>query len=458
MPKKETQIPAVGISAIQFDFPKIYLPIETLAQKRQIEPAKLQKGLGLLKMSWLDTHQDIITLGANALLRLISQENIDLAAISRIYVATESSLDQSKPMATYIVELVAQHLKQKTNHCDVVDLTFACIGGVDALQNCLDYIQLNPTKKAIVVTTDFAKYDLASSGEYTQGAGAMALLITANPKIITFSSEFGISMASVFDFFKPKQYISKEKITQSTNNPDWFGIQENEVTIIKEQPVFDGQYSNSCYIERITEAYAHFKTLNERTDKPYENWDFICLHLPYSFQGRRTFVEIFAQEHPELLEKATGENRAEKIKALTQSETYKNLVASKIQRSEIASSDIGNIYTGSIFLGFLSSLYFAAKDQVSLVNQKVGFIAYGSGSKSKVFEGHLVPNWEQEILKTKLDIALENRGAIDFETYEKLHKKETKTAILTPENEFVFTHIETENPVLKGARYYMYKA
>jgi hydroxymethylglutaryl-CoA synthase len=52
--------------------------------------------------------------------------------------------------------------------CDVVDFTFACIAGVDAIQNCLDFIKLNPDKKAIVVTTDIAKYDLNSGGEYTQ--------------------------------------------------------------------------------------------------------------------------------------------------------------------------------------------------------------------------------------------------------------------------------------------------
>jgi hydroxymethylglutaryl-CoA synthase len=34
--------------------------------------------------------------------------------------------------------------------CDVVDFTFACIAGVDAMQNCLDFIRLNP-RKAIVV-------------------------------------------------------------------------------------------------------------------------------------------------------------------------------------------------------------------------------------------------------------------------------------------------------------------
>lgn len=42
----------VGISAIQLDFPKLYLPFEELAQHRNIEPMKLIKGLGMQRMSF----------------------------------------------------------------------------------------------------------------------------------------------------------------------------------------------------------------------------------------------------------------------------------------------------------------------------------------------------------------------------------------------------------------------
>ncbi len=239
----------VGIDAIQFDVPKIFLPIKDLANARAIEPAKLEIGLGLLNMSLLDVHQDVITLAANAIYKLIEQENIQLEEIARIYVGTESGLDNSKPIASYLVSILENELgKGKLKHCDAVDMTFACIGGVDAFHNCLDYIRLNPSKKAIVVTTDNAKYDLNSTGEYTQGAGAIAMLVTSNPRILLINQPVGVSTEGVFDFFKPKQTISKELITSSKNNPEWFGVLESEVTIVKEQPVFDGQYSNECYI------------------------------------------------------------------------------------------------------------------------------------------------------------------------------------------------------------------
>lgn len=447
----------VGIAAIQFDVPKIYLPIEVLAQNRNIEPEKLTKGLGLQKMSFLDVNQDIITLGSNALYKLIQQENINPSEISRIYVGTESSYDNSKPVASYLLQVVEQKLGAKSfQNCDVVDFTFACIGAVDALQNCVDYIKLNPNKKAIVVATDNAKYDLRSTGEYTQGAGAIAMLISANPSIISFSSETGVSTSGVFDFFKPKITISKTEIINNSNNEEWFGILETEITISKEQPVFDGQYSNSCYIKQITEAYNHFKKVSNQNEIVFNNWELIFMHLPYCFQGRRTFIDIFANENPRLFEAQEGENTKDKMRALSKSIEYTTLVNQKIKPSEIASGEVGNIYTGSIFLGFLSALYLSLQENKSLTNQKTGFIAYGSGSKAKVFEGTIERNWQEKIAKTNLVEILAQRTAIDFETYNKLHKKEQKTAVLKPNNEFILDFIENENPVLKGARYYKF--
>lgn len=445
----------VGIDSISFDIPKLYLPISTLANKRNIEPDKLIKGLGLHKMSFPDQHQDVVTFAANAGLKLIQQENINPTEIARIYLGSESGVDSSKPIASYILSLLESKVGIGSfRNCDVVDLTFACIGGIDALQNCLDFIRLNPNKKAIVIASDNAKYDLESSGEYTQGAGAIAMLITSNPRILSFSNEVGVSTEGVFDFFKPRRTFSKSEITNSSDNPEWFGVLENEVSIYKEQPVFDGQYSNQCYINRITEAYEHFKRESQQTGKVYENWVSILMHLPYCFQGRRTFIEIFANENPTLLENQIGDSQKDKLKALTKSSEYLELINQKIYPSEIASGQVGNIYTGSIFLGLLSSLCFHAKQNTNLENQKVGFIAYGSGSKSKVFEATVSENWKTVINQIHLFETLENNHPIDFETYESLHKKESTESVLSPKNEFVLASIEKENPVLVGARYY----
>ena len=91
-----------------------------------------------------------------------------------------------------------------------------------------------------------------------------------------------------------------------------------------------------------------------------------------------------------------------------------------------------------------------------MTNAKFGFVAYGSGSKSKVFEAEVSEKWQNQIEKVTLFETLENSTAIDFITYERLHKKELKQSVGTPKHEFYLHSIDKENPVLVGARYYKY--
>lgn len=446
-----------GIDAISFDVAKIHLPINTLAKARNIEPEKLEKGLGLIKMTFPDTHQDTVVFGANALTKLISKNNINLNEIARIYVGTESAIDSSKPTSSFLIALIEQKFGENTlSECDVVDFTFACIGGVDAMQNCIDFVKLNPTKKAIVVTTDFAKYDLNSTGEYTQGAGALALLITSNPRIIAFENNWATSTKGVFDFFKPYRTISKTAITGNTNNEPWFENLESEIEIHKDQPIFDGQYSNQCYMDRTKNAYFSFKKSKNTSETVYDSWRSIVMHLPYAFQGRRMLSEIYALDASDTI--ISGDEDASeyqnKLKKISKSEAYKEFVNEKLMPAEIASSLIGNLYTGSIFMGLLSTLAHFHDTKKEISGSKFGFLAYGSGSKSKVFEGTIQTDWKLAIAGVNLFETIEKSFEIDFDTYNKLHKKEQKTSIQTPRNEWVLDRIENKIPNLIGARYY----
>lgn len=447
----------IGIDAIAFDVAQIHLPIKTLATARNIEAEKLEKGLGLLKMTLPDVHQDTVVFGANALTKLIQDNKINLAEIARIYVGTESGIDSSKPIGSFLLSLMEQKFGENTlSECDVVDFTFACIGGVDALQNCIDFVRLNPTKKAIVVTSDIAKYDLNSTGEYTQGAGALAMLISQNPKIIAFENIWATNTKGVFDFFKPYRTVSKEQITGKSTNESWFDNLEAEIEIHKDQPVFDGQYSNQCYMDRTRNAYFSFKKASNTSETIYTTWKSIIMHLPYAFQGRRMLSEIYALDHQTPIVDGTEDAAMyqNKLKETSKSSEYQAFVTEKLQPAEIASSLIGNLYTGSIFMGLLSTLahFYDTKNEVT--GEKFGFLAYGSGSKSKVFEGIIQENWKEAIAKVSLFETLAKSQEIDFETYERLHKKEQKQTIKSPKSEWILDRIETEIPNLTGARYY----
>ena len=90
----------VGIDAIHYYVPKTYLPIEELANARAIEYAKLNKGLGLESMAIPDVNEDVASMAAQAVLRLMNQNGLNPKEIGRIYLGTKSALDAAKPTAT----------------------------------------------------------------------------------------------------------------------------------------------------------------------------------------------------------------------------------------------------------------------------------------------------------------------------------------------------------------------
>ena len=118
-----------------------------------------------------DVHEDTATMGANAVARIIDRNKLEPTKIGRIYLGTESALDGSKPTATYIMDMLEQRYSKKYGpecfrNCDVVDMTFACIGAVDAMHNTLDWVARGGAEQdriGVVVFADNAKYDLGSS-------------------------------------------------------------------------------------------------------------------------------------------------------------------------------------------------------------------------------------------------------------------------------------------------------
>lgn len=451
---------ATGIDAIAFYVPQLYVTMDNLAEARGIEAEKLKRGLGLQKMAVPNIGEDAATFAANALLNLITQNNIDPNEIGRVYLGTESAIDGSKPTATYAVEIVEKELattygERSFKNCDVVDLTFACVGAVDALQNSIDWVKQDQSRKAIVIASDLSKYDINSTGEYTQGAGAVAVLISHNPSIITIDDVWGVAFKSEGDFFKPRRSYKKadllksllseldleassEKIAKfiSTTNSEFWSDSNEVVEVFKEEPVFDGQFSNACYSDRITEALEHFNQ-NKPTDFN-EKWQHIVFHLPYAFHGRRIIFNNWLnwikdsnlqQDLENEIGKPEDSDPKDWSKKAYKSKLYSDFVNSRIAQGELASSEIGNMYTASIFMSLLSFLSDNYRNKKDITGNPVGFIAYGSGSKSKVFEGVVQNDWMSKIKDIKLFETLENRTAISVDTYESIHRSKLEQPV-----------------------------
>lgn len=504
----------IGIDDLAVYVPKLFLEIADLAAARGIAPEKLRLGLGLEKMALPDVHEDAATMAAEAVFELFQKNDLDPRRVGRLYLGTESALDGAKPTATYALDMVrqklaAQHGADCFRHCDAVDLTFACIGAVDALQNCLDWLAADRERVAIVVASDLAKYDLASTGEYTQGAGAVAMLLKWNPNLLIFNNLWGVATESVHDFFKPRRRFQKNEIVQevlaeaglmngaadkvlakflatspaaAVETRSFLQNGEPLVEVFREMPVFDGQFSNQCYQQRMTEALAHFRELAvekglfsaQKFRALSDRWARLIFHLPYAFHAKRIFVEQFVFEQKEKgawaiiqaklavaepEKSAFGDSKSfEKAKAgwlksVAESIDYQRFVVEKLEKAQRASSEIGNVYTASIFVALMSSLESDRLENVDLTGQKIGFVAYGSGSKAKVFEAEVQPGWREKVAGFRLFEKLTDRRAVSYDEYEALHTGRQATSFWEGEGRFALKFIESGG-IIAGARHY----
>lgn len=499
----------VGIDDLSAYIPQLYLPISSLAQARDIEYAKLNKGLGLTDMALADVHEDAATMAANAVLQLIEQNDLHPNQIGRIYLGSESSLDGAKPMATYVLEMLSQYFSDRYGpdcflNCDVVDLTFACIGSIDAMHNTLDWVRAGQDRIGIIVGSDIAKYELNSTGEYTQGAGAVALLVKANPRLMSIGEHWGVATRGVHDFFKPVRKLDKKAlikevikmtgkngididalIEQLENKPEVTGVLDDNnrtLALHKDTPVFDGPYSNDCYQERIKEALSHYaqEAGLDQAAPITDDWRRLVFHLPYAFQARRMFSEIFylesvsrgdwpalkadlEMEVPQAAnfedEKAFQKAYGKFLRAVSKTDRYRTFVKEKIARGEWASSHMGNLYTSSLFLALMSTLEQDLREETKLDHQQFGFFGYGSGSKSKVFTGTLQAGWEKIVARFQLAKRLDLRSAVSYADYEALHRGRLKAPLGDAKNIFYLSKVnEEKGSVREGARHYRWSA
>ena len=320
--------------------PRLYLDMRDLRGfEKCTDYDKLNKGLGLSAMAIPDVHEDTATMGAMAVMRLIDRNGLNPRDIGRLYLGTESALDGAKPTATYIVEMLTQRYASRFGedcfqNCDVVDMTFACIGAVDALHTTLDWCagsSPEDERMGIVVYSD-NEYELGSPGEYTQGAGGGALLIRRNPRLLTIPDCWGISTSPAHDFFKPRREMSIRALMGNVLDlaretganlrkgildrmmrhlPDStlrrlgiFAHGEERISIHRDEPVFDGQYSNRCYQNAVRDAFVDFQRRATRIGRYdadgdprfTEQWDRIIMHLPYAFQAKRMFPAVFHKD------------------------------------------------------------------------------------------------------------------------------------------------------------------
>ena len=461
---------AAGIDDISIYIPRLYLDASDFAKARGLDPEKLERGLGIGQMAIVDTNQDPACLAANACLRVMQKNKLTPDKIGRLYVATESAFDESKAMNSYVIGMLEQvYGKDTFGHCGGIECKFACVSGSYALYDNTNWIRAGEAedKYALVVVSDIAKYDLGSSGEVTQGAGAVAMLLNDNPRLLSFDPKVtSTSIKNEYDFYRP------------------FG---------KETPIVHGQYSNLLYLIQVKNALIDYKRRVKETgliklkegETILDHVDYLNMHLPYSNMGKKALaylvrhewrdlprwkkiIEEIGMEEPipkdprgtieSVLEDAEFmANDHQFTKLFTSTKMYAELYESKLASSLIASKMIGNLYTASLYLGFRSSLEFEYQKGIDLEGKRVGFCSYGSGASAMIFSGVIQPEYDQVVKDMNLEAELGPRTKLSLDEYEELHenKRTYEENIRSANKEFVIVDVKTSTES-KGERHYAF--
>ncbi|PIE21595.1 MAG: hydroxymethylglutaryl-CoA synthase [Arachnia propionica] len=353
-----TEAIRVGIHDMSMATTHYSMDLSVLAAHNGTDVQKYYRGIGQQVMSVAARDEDIVTLGASAAAPIIAKHG--KAGIRTVLLATETGIDQSKAAGIYIHSLLDLPTTAR-----VLELKQACYSGTAALQFAASLVARDPSQRVLVIASDVAKYDLDSSGEATQGAGAVAMLVAANPALLEIEPSAGVYTEDIMDFWRPNYRTTA---------------------------VLDGKYSMRAYLRAVEGAWADYR---EQGGSAFDEIDTVCYHQPF------TKMAVKAQRHLAKLNHHPHEDAAE---VLEPTFGYNRLV--------------GNTYTASLYLGLLSLL----DSRDDLAGRRIGICSYGSGAVAEFFTMLVQPGYQEHRRQAETQAAIDSREPLDYETYRDLHE------------------------------------
>lgn len=351
----------VGIDALAVYTSRYALALAELARARGIDAEKFHTGLGQYIMSVPPPGEDIVTMGANAASKAL--QGMDVNDIALFLFATESGIDQSKAAGLFVHGLL-----ELPSHCRVVELKQACYSGTAAIQMGLSFLRDHPDKKVLVVASDIARYGLGTTGESSQGSGAVAMVLAAEPRVLAIEPEYGVATENVMDFWRPN-YLHEALV--------------------------DGKYSSKLYLVMLEKSWQQYQAASRRN---FSDHAYFCYHTPV----------------PRLVEKAH-----QHLMKINRQQLPEENTNQMIQYALEYGRKAGNSYSASLYLGLASLLDLAPED---LAGKRIGFYSYGSGCVAEYFSGLVRPGYRDALHAGYHKELLASRKLLDYETYEQFFK------------------------------------
>lgn len=350
----------VGIGDIRFYVPRNEIRLAELVARRISEKPELKKHLdralqttGQRAIRFPLPSEDTATMAAEAARELLAENAAGKTEGLRwLVTGTETGVDHSKPVSAYVQGMLAKASIALPVNVATFQVQHACAGGSLGMLNVAGMLALSRNAKdtGLVIASDISRYSLSSTAEITQGAGAAAMLLERDPRLLEFDpSVAGFASHDVDDFFRPLDSTTAK---------------------------VKGGYSMECYLQAFQEAWDdHLARIGAEGKAWLAGLDAVVLHTPF-----RNMPEIAIRR---LLARELGLDDAAADAWLAQRSFFDavDIIA-----------DIGNSYSASIFI-FLASTLRVMRDRLGagIVGKKILFASYGSGNVMTVFTATVAP-------------------------------------------------------------------
>jgi hydroxymethylglutaryl-CoA synthase len=490
---KRTQ--TIGISGLAAYIPPYRVWLEDWCEWTDNQWDKIREVVGRSFRVRGQNHS-VYTMAANAVLRLIDQYDVDPRRVKFLALGTESSTDNSA--GAIIVKgmvdeaLVARGKAPISRSCEVPEFKHACLGGVYGMKGAIRHLALDGAgSQAIVVCADIAEYARGSSGEPTQGAGAVAMLLEEDPQlaVVDLVGSGSASDYRIMDFRKPMLRFC--------------GQDRSETHQVQDFPVFNGKYSTTCYIDETLHALKDMYDKRDLDPGMYlRSLRNVFMHRPYrrmpetgwavsylvalSLGSDEDIAELASYceaagvdtdavleemgSKPAVAELATRERHSYEaypltmaaLRAFRASDTFSKEVLGKLQLGSEVMRDLGNLYTAALPAWMAAGFEQALEEDSLEVGEEILTLGYGSGDAAEVIPFFMAEGWKEATRKIRFSQALEPAVDIDFEQYTALHDgRQVNGLDYEPSNEFVIDGVGTSDErhfADLGIEYYKYIA
>lgn len=406
-----------GILGTEFYIPNKYVAQEDLEVFDGVGEGKYTIGLGQSKMAFVDDLEDTGSMMMTCVESLLEKYDISQDDIGAIFVGTETQLDKSKSLKSYIMNIFDTSFDSNTN-IEGVDNINACYGGSQSFFDACNWVEshLHEEKErfVIVVSGDIAEYD-DPAARPTGGAGVVALLVGRDATIQLNNEKMYSHFENAYDFYKPDPH--------------------------RPYPIVHGHLSNACYLHSIDRCYTkgNFK---ER------DYDYLLFHAPYNklIQKSVGFMKYLDYLNEGLIDNRNlsfieDENVRKEVMDVSLNnanrwEISENLSIQNCFRKEFSgvydkktkpatylNRDIGNTYTSALYFSLLGLIEEKGED---LQGNDVLMFSYGSGLASTLYELRIREEREERFslssMKEKMDVErrIYNRKRYSAEEYNEI--------------------------------------